>query len=101
MATSNMNSNNVSVLLGEAATASPATPSAGGVVNAASLLDGVAAGTWITIFGSNLSTTTRSWAAADFNGNKQHEQQQRERAVGRGGDGKPGNWVRRRRRQCG
>ena len=70
LAVDNMNSNNVSVLLGEAATASPAIGSAGGVVNAASLLDGVAAGTWITIFGSNLSTTTRSWAAADFNGNK-------------------------------
>src|SRR5260370_570739 len=30
---------------------------------------GVAAGTWLEIYGSNLSATTRSWAGSDFNGN--------------------------------
>jgi uncharacterized protein (TIGR03437 family) len=41
----------------------------GGVVNGASFLPGIAPGTWITIRGSNLSTTTRIWGAADFSGN--------------------------------
>jgi uncharacterized protein (TIGR03437 family) len=30
---------------------------------------GVAPGTWLEIYGSNLSTTTRSWEGSDFNGN--------------------------------
>lgn len=31
---------------------------------------GVSPGTWIEIFGSNLSATTRPWAGSDFQGNK-------------------------------
>ena len=40
----------------------------GGVVNGASFLPGFAPGTWITILGANLSTTTRSWTGSDFLG---------------------------------
>ncbi len=42
----------------------------GEIVNAASLLPGVAPGTWMTIQGSNLSATTRIWTALDFVGGK-------------------------------
>jgi uncharacterized protein (TIGR03437 family) len=38
------------------------------VVNGASYLPGIAPGTWITIQGANLSTTTRTWTNADFSG---------------------------------
>jgi uncharacterized protein (TIGR03437 family) len=37
-----------------------------GVVNAASLTGAISPGTWVSIFGGNLSTTTRLWRAADF-----------------------------------
>lgn len=42
----------------------------GGVINAAQFgaQAGVAAGTWIEIYGSNLSTNTREWAGGDFSG---------------------------------
>jgi uncharacterized protein (TIGR03437 family) len=39
-----------------------------GVVNGASFLPGIAPGTWITIFGSHLSATTRGWTQADLQG---------------------------------
>ncbi len=44
--------------------------SAGGVINAFGFggKAGVAPGTWIEIYGQNLSGTTRSWAGGDFNG---------------------------------
>jgi uncharacterized protein (TIGR03437 family) len=47
------------------------TISSGGVVSASafSAKAGVAPGTWLEIYGGNLSTTTRSWAGSDFNGN--------------------------------
>jgi len=41
----------------------------GGVVNGANFLPGIAPGTWITIQGVNLSTTTRTWTYSDFSGN--------------------------------
>src|SRR5207248_2694722 len=41
-----------------------------GVVNAASLTTAIAPGTWVSIFGSNLSATTRPWRDADFVGGK-------------------------------
>jgi uncharacterized protein (TIGR03437 family) len=52
---------------------SPATSSgpsiaSSGVVNGASFLPGMAPGTWITIQGTNLSTTTRTWNSSDFSG---------------------------------
>ena len=56
----------VSVLLAKTATANP-TISA--VVNAASSQDGLASGTWIALYGSNLASTTRPWAQSDFVGN--------------------------------
>jgi uncharacterized protein (TIGR03118 family) len=40
------------------------------VVNSASFQASMAQGTWVTIFGSNLSSTTRSWLAADIVGGK-------------------------------
>jgi uncharacterized protein (TIGR03437 family) len=40
----------------------------GGVVNGASFLPGIAPGTWITIKGTNLSITARSWTGSDFSG---------------------------------
>lgn len=42
--------------------------SANAVVNAASGASGIAAGTFISIYGANLSPVTRSWAATDFAG---------------------------------
>jgi uncharacterized protein (TIGR03437 family) len=42
---------------------------AGQVVNGASLLPGIGPATWLTIQGANLSSTTRTWASADFSGN--------------------------------
>jgi uncharacterized protein (TIGR03437 family) len=42
----------------------------GGVVSATAFQPGgIAPGTWIEIYGSSLSNTTRSWQASDFNGN--------------------------------
>jgi uncharacterized protein (TIGR03437 family) len=41
-----------------------------GVVNAAALSGAIAPGTWVSIFGSSLATTTRPWATADFVGGK-------------------------------
>jgi uncharacterized protein (TIGR03437 family) len=43
---------------------------ANGVVNAANLTSAMAPGTWVSIFGSSLSATTRPWASADFVGGK-------------------------------
>ena len=43
---------------------------AGGVVNGASLQAGMSAGTWLTIYGTGLSTTTRTWGSGDFDGAK-------------------------------
>jgi uncharacterized protein (TIGR03437 family) len=40
--------------------------SAHGVVNGASGLAGIASGSWVSIYGTNLATTTRAWAPADF-----------------------------------
>jgi uncharacterized protein (TIGR03437 family) len=40
----------------------------GGVVNGGSFLPGIAPGTWITIQGSNLASSTRSWNDSDFSG---------------------------------
>ncbi len=44
---------------------------AGGVINAGAFgaQAGVAAGTWLEIYGSNLAYRTRDWAAPDFSGN--------------------------------
>jgi uncharacterized protein (TIGR03437 family) len=50
------------------ATSSGPSIASGGVVNGASFLPGIAPGTWITIQGANLSTTTRSWTGSDFSG---------------------------------
>ncbi|MEO7145126.1 MAG: S8 family serine peptidase [Bryobacteraceae bacterium] len=46
----------------------PAIQTSGGVVNGASFLVGMVGGSWVTILGSNLSTSTRIWADADFQG---------------------------------
>jgi uncharacterized protein (TIGR03437 family) len=44
--------------------------SSGGVINAASFQPGLASGAWISIKGSNLSTSTRLWQTSDFKGNQ-------------------------------
>jgi uncharacterized protein (TIGR03437 family) len=44
-------------------------PTITAVTNAASFVPGTSSNTWITIQGTNLSTTTRSWTASDFVGN--------------------------------
>ena len=50
--------------------AGPVLSSAAPVLNGASFLSGIAQDSWISIFGSNLSSTTRSWQAGDIpNGN--------------------------------
>src|SRR6202023_4282468 len=41
-----------------------------GVVNAANLTAAIAPGAWVSIFGSNLSATTRPWRDTDFAGGK-------------------------------
>jgi uncharacterized protein (TIGR03437 family) len=51
------------------APAIPAAPSvtAGNIVSSATLAPGtVAPNSWVTIYGTNLSATTRAWAASDF-----------------------------------
>lgn len=54
------------VQLSPAVPAAP-TVTAGGIVSAATSVAGpVAANSWVTIFGSNLSVTTRSWSDSDF-----------------------------------
>jgi uncharacterized protein (TIGR03437 family) len=45
--------------------------SSGGVVSASAFggFSSIAPATWVEIYGSNLSTSTRGWAGSDFNGN--------------------------------
>jgi uncharacterized protein (TIGR03437 family) len=47
-------------------TASAPGPTISAVVNGASFTAGVSAGSWVTILGTQLSTTTRQWNADDF-----------------------------------
>ena len=46
----------------------PAIAGPGGVLNAASLLPGLASGAWISVFGRDLASTTRVWSSSDFAG---------------------------------
>jgi uncharacterized protein (TIGR03437 family) len=48
--------------------AAPTLPaiSANGVVNGGNLSGAIAPGTWVSVYGINLSPTTRPWASADF-----------------------------------
>jgi len=48
--------------------APPSILSSQGILNGASFQEGIAADTWVTIRGSNLSSTTRTWQASDFIG---------------------------------
>ena len=54
-------------------TLTPAAPtniptiSKNGIVNAAGFQQSIAAGSWVAITGTNLSSTTRQWGASDFN----------------------------------
>lgn len=48
----------------------PAISVPGGVVNGASLREGLAGGTWMTIYGTGMAESTRLWGAADFRGNR-------------------------------
>lgn len=57
-------------------TLTPATGAAkpvispGGVVSAAAKVDGLTPGSWVAIYGTDLSSTTRNWTDGDFNGDK-------------------------------
>jgi uncharacterized protein (TIGR03437 family) len=53
-------------LTAAAAVPRPSISSTNGVVNAACLQSGISANTWITINGSNLATTTRTWTADEI-----------------------------------
>lgn len=44
--------------------------SSGGVVNGASFAQGIAEGSWASLFGSNLTASTRMWSLNDFNGSR-------------------------------
>jgi len=44
-------------------------PSVNSVVNGASFQSGTAVGMWVSIFGTNLAATTRTWTSTDFQGN--------------------------------
>jgi uncharacterized protein (TIGR03437 family) len=46
----------------------PTTPIVTSVLNGASFLPGIEAGSWATIVGSNLANTTRTWQPSDFDG---------------------------------
>jgi uncharacterized protein (TIGR03437 family) len=47
-----------------------ALPAITRVVDGASFLPSIVAGSWVSIIGSNLSSATRMWAAGDFDGNQ-------------------------------
>ena len=53
-----------------AAPQKPAIRAAQPVLQAFSGAPGLSAGTWLEIYGTNLSTTTREWAGSDFQGNQ-------------------------------
>ena len=48
------------------ATANPSAPNITGVLNGASFLPQIEAGSWVTVQGANLSATKREWGASDF-----------------------------------
>jgi uncharacterized protein (TIGR03437 family) len=52
--------------LSPGAASAPPAISQNGVVNAASFRTGIAAGSWITIGGTNLATTAREWTGAEI-----------------------------------
>jgi uncharacterized protein (TIGR03437 family) len=67
--TANLNTALAYAVFGTQNSGARASVAAGGLVDAASFRAAISAGSWMTIFGSNLSSTTRSWQAADFVGN--------------------------------
>jgi uncharacterized protein (TIGR03437 family) len=46
----------------------PPQPTITGVLNNASGAAGIQSGSWVSIYGSNLSATSRSWQSSDFSG---------------------------------
>lgn len=44
--------------------------SSGGIVNAASFRQGISSGAWMSVFGADLSTSSRLWQDSDFEGNR-------------------------------
>ncbi len=50
--------------------AAPPRPAVVSVVNAASGEPGLVSGSWMTIYGTNLASTSRAWKESDFVGNK-------------------------------
>ena len=60
-------STNLRIRCLDAAPASPVTIT--GVSNGASFAPGIESGSWVSIFGTNLSATSRAWQTGDFSGN--------------------------------
>ena len=53
----------------DAPAAPPASPvTISGILNNASGASGIASGSWVSIYGTNLSTTTRAWQSGDISG---------------------------------
>ena len=61
---------NIRIRCLDAAPAPPPAVTISGVSNNASGTPGIASGSWVSIYGTNLSATTRTWQSADFIGNK-------------------------------
>ena len=59
---------NVTLSPAAATTNKPTVKGTGGVVNAASFQPGFSQGAWVTIAGTNLSATTRTWTADELTG---------------------------------
>lgn len=61
---------NASFTLNPSAAAPKPSIATGGIISAAAFgaAKGVSPGTWVEIYGSNLSTTTGEWSGGDFNG---------------------------------
>lgn len=56
----------LTLIAGIAQAQAQTTPAITSVVNGASYRQGIARGSWVTITGSNLSSTTRTWTSADI-----------------------------------
>jgi len=63
------NNPTLAIFGGTPSAASPPEIAAGGIVNAADSSGSFSQGSWVSIFGSNLASSSRGWQASDFTGN--------------------------------
>ena len=62
--------NNLRIRCVDSASAPPPSPvTISGISNNASGASGIASGSWVSMYGANLSATTRAWQSGDFSGN--------------------------------